>query len=102
MINNVFLCLQHKENRELSERISTLEIHSAAEMEKFHVQLKTLQEVEEVARHRGDLVTSLQEELELVRQELEKNKEVKQRYLFVLRMIFFINLFFRQNSILIV
>ncbi|ROL54648.1 Unconventional myosin-Va [Anabarilius grahami] len=67
---------QHKENRELSERISTLEIHSAAEMEKLHVQLKTLQEVEEEARHRGDLVTSLQEELELVRQELEKNKEM--------------------------
>ncbi|XP_067236757.1 unconventional myosin-Va isoform X2 [Chanodichthys erythropterus] len=67
---------QHKENRELSERMSSLEIHSAAEMEKLHVRLKTLQEVEEEARHRGDLVTSLQEELELVRQELEKNKEM--------------------------
>lgn len=82
MINNVFSFLQHKENRELSERISSLEIHSAAEMEKLHVQLKTLQEVEEEARHRGDLVTSLQEELELVRQELEKNKEVQFIYLF--------------------
>ncbi|KAK9952072.1 hypothetical protein ABG768_017931 [Culter alburnus] len=67
---------QHKENRELSEQISSLESHSAAEMEKLHMRLKTLQEVEEEARHRGDLVTSLQEELELVRQELEKNKEM--------------------------
>lgn len=40
------------------------------------MQVKTLQEAEEESRHRGDLVTSLQEELELVRQELEKNKEV--------------------------
>lgn len=82
MINNVFLCLQHKENRELSERINAQESHSAAEMEKLHVQLQILQEVGEEARHRGDLVTSLQEELELVRQELEKNKEVKMVYLF--------------------
>ncbi|XP_056095174.1 unconventional myosin-Va isoform X1 [Rhinichthys klamathensis goyatoka] len=67
---------QHKENRELSERMSGLESHSAADIEKLHIQLKSLQEVEEEARHRGDLVTSLQEELELVRQELEKNKEM--------------------------
>lgn len=88
MISNVFfMCLQHKENRELSERISAQESHSAADIEKLHVQLKTLQEVEEEARHRGDLVTSLQEELALVRQELEKNKEVK--CVFVLKMIFF-------------
>lgn len=87
MINNVFLCLQHKENRELSEQISSLESHSAAEMEKLHMRLKTLQEVEEEARHRGDLVTSLQEELELVRQELEKNKEVQFIYLFFLKFI---------------
>ncbi len=40
------------------------------------MQVKTLQETEEESRHRGDLVTSLQEELELVRQELEKNKKV--------------------------
>lgn len=79
------MCFQHKENRELSERISAQESHSAADIEKLHVQLKTLQEVEEEARHRGDLVTSLQEELALVRQELEKNKEVKRRCLFVLK-----------------
>lgn len=53
-----------------------MESHSAAELEKLHVQLKTLQEAEEESRHRGDLVTSLQEELEMVRQELEKSKEV--------------------------
>lgn len=79
------MCLQHKENRELSERMSGLESHSAADIEKLHVQLKTLQDVEKDARHRGDLVTSLQEELALVRQELEKNKEVK--CLFVLKII---------------
>ncbi|XDV53289.1 hypothetical protein PO909_021839 [Leuciscus waleckii] len=67
---------QHKENRELSERISAQESHSATDIEKLHMQLKTLQEVEEEARHRGDLVTSLQEELALVRQELEKHKEM--------------------------
>uniref|UniRef100_A0A671PSU7 Unconventional myosin-Va-like n=1 Tax=Sinocyclocheilus anshuiensis TaxID=1608454 RepID=A0A671PSU7_9TELE len=67
---------QHKDNRELSEQIRQMESHSATELEKLHMQLKTLQEAEEESRHRGDLVTSLQEELELVRQELEKNKEV--------------------------
>uniref|UniRef100_A0A672M6L6 Unconventional myosin-Va-like n=1 Tax=Sinocyclocheilus grahami TaxID=75366 RepID=A0A672M6L6_SINGR len=66
---------QHKDNRELSEQTRQMESHSATELEKLHVQLKTLQEAEEESRHRGDLVTSLQEELELVRQELEKNKE---------------------------
>ncbi|XP_016408908.1 unconventional myosin-Va-like isoform X2 [Sinocyclocheilus rhinocerous] len=67
---------QHKDNRELSEQIRQMESHSATELEKLHMQLKTLQEAEEESRHRGDLVTSLQEELELVRQELEKNKEM--------------------------
>uniref|UniRef100_A0A672PBU2 Unconventional myosin-Va-like n=1 Tax=Sinocyclocheilus grahami TaxID=75366 RepID=A0A672PBU2_SINGR len=67
---------QHKENRELSEQIRQMESHSATELEKLHLQLKTLQDAEEESRHRGDLVTSLQEELELVRQELEKNKEM--------------------------
>uniref|UniRef100_A0A8C1EXX7 Myosin VAb n=1 Tax=Cyprinus carpio carpio TaxID=630221 RepID=A0A8C1EXX7_CYPCA len=67
---------QHKENRELSEQTRQMESHSATELEKLHMQLKTLQEVEVESRHRGDLVTSLQEELELVRQELEKNKEM--------------------------
>uniref|UniRef100_A0A8C1XM90 Myosin VAb n=1 Tax=Cyprinus carpio TaxID=7962 RepID=A0A8C1XM90_CYPCA len=66
---------QHKENRELSEQIRQMESHSATELEKLHLQLKTLQDAEEESRHRGDRVTSLQEELELVRQELEKNKE---------------------------
>nr|XP_009296049.2 unconventional myosin-Va [Danio rerio] len=67
---------QHKENRELSEQIGAIESHSVVELEKLHVQLKTLQEAEEEARHREDLVTSLQEELDLVRRELEKNKEM--------------------------
>uniref|UniRef100_A0A671L7R6 Unconventional myosin-Va n=1 Tax=Sinocyclocheilus anshuiensis TaxID=1608454 RepID=A0A671L7R6_9TELE len=67
---------QHKENRELSEQIRHMESHSATELEKLHLQLKTLQDAEEESRHRGDLVTSLQEELELVCQELEKNKEM--------------------------
>ncbi|XP_067293105.1 unconventional myosin-Va isoform X3 [Pseudorasbora parva] len=67
---------QHKENRELSEQISALESHSAGEMEKLHMQLKTLEELKEEASHSRDLVTSLQEELESVRQELEKNKEM--------------------------
>ncbi|KAL1247231.1 hypothetical protein QQF64_022607 [Cirrhinus molitorella] len=67
---------QHKENRELSEQVRQMESHSATELEKLHLQLKTLQEVEEEAHQRGDLVMSLQEELEMVRQELEKNKEM--------------------------
>ncbi|KAI7812222.1 unconventional myosin-Va, partial [Triplophysa rosa] len=67
---------QHKENRELSERTSVLESHSAAELEKLHVQLRTLQVAEEDARHRGDQVSSLQEELETVRQELGKSKQM--------------------------
>lgn len=56
-----------------------MESHSAAELEKLHVQLRTLQVAEEDARHRGDQVSSLQEELEAVRQELEKSKQVSRR-----------------------
>ncbi|XP_051979039.1 unconventional myosin-Va isoform X1 [Xyrauchen texanus] len=67
---------QHKENRELSERICEVETHNAADLEKLNLQLKTLQGSEEEARHRTDQVTSLQEELELVRQELERYKEM--------------------------
>lgn len=67
---------QHKENRELSERISVIESHSASELEKLHVQLRTLQEAEEDACRRGDQVSSLQEELEVLRQDLEKSKQM--------------------------
>uniref|UniRef100_A0A672MCY4 Unconventional myosin-Va-like n=1 Tax=Sinocyclocheilus grahami TaxID=75366 RepID=A0A672MCY4_SINGR len=83
---------QHKDNRELSEQTRQMESHSATELEKLHVQLKTLQEAEEESRHRGDLVTSLQEELELVRQELEKNKEVIFIYFLKRYILFSINI----------
>uniref|UniRef100_A0A9J7XU62 Myosin VAb n=1 Tax=Cyprinus carpio carpio TaxID=630221 RepID=A0A9J7XU62_CYPCA len=84
---------QHKENRELSEQTRQMESHSATELEKLHMQLKTLQEVEVESRHRGDLVTSLQEELELVRQELEKNKEVIFIYFLKRNILFYLFLF---------
>uniref|UniRef100_A0A673MQB0 Unconventional myosin-Va n=1 Tax=Sinocyclocheilus rhinocerous TaxID=307959 RepID=A0A673MQB0_9TELE len=81
-MENKIMQLQRKldeQNREFSEQIRQMESHSATELEKLHLQLKTLQDAEEESRHRGDLVTSLQEELELVRQELEKNKEAYKR-----------------------
>lgn len=70
-----------------------MESHSATELEKLHMQLKTLQEVEVESRHRGDLVTSLQEELELVRQELEKNKEVIFIFFLKRNILFYLFLF---------
>uniref|UniRef100_A0A8C1KV93 Myosin VAb n=1 Tax=Cyprinus carpio TaxID=7962 RepID=A0A8C1KV93_CYPCA len=84
---------QHKENRELSEQTRQMESHSATELEKLHMQLKTLQEVEVESRQRGDLVTSLQEELELVRQELEKNKEVIFFFFLKRNILFYLFLF---------
>ncbi|XP_051975365.1 LOW QUALITY PROTEIN: unconventional myosin-Va-like [Xyrauchen texanus] len=69
---------QHKENQELTERISEAETQNAAEMEKLNLQFKKLQGSEEEACHRTDQVTLLQEELELVRQELERNKSCPQ------------------------
>lgn len=64
--------------------MSVIESHSESELEKLHVQLRTLREAEEDARHRGDQVSSLQEELEVVRQELKKSKQVERRNHFII------------------
>uniref|UniRef100_A0AAR2ISI7 Myosin VAb n=1 Tax=Pygocentrus nattereri TaxID=42514 RepID=A0AAR2ISI7_PYGNA len=67
---------QHKENRELLERLIVVESSSVSELEKLHSQLEALQGVEEDARHLGDQVSTLEEELGLTREELERNRKV--------------------------
>lgn len=69
--------LQHKENRELSERLCAVESWSMAEMDKLRTQLETLHRVEEEARRFCGQVSALQEELGLTRHELERNRKVR-------------------------
>ncbi|XP_058264169.1 unconventional myosin-Va isoform X2 [Hemibagrus wyckioides] len=67
---------QHKENRELSERLCAVESWSMAEMDKLRTQLESLHRVEEEARRFCGQVSALQEELGLTRHELERNRKI--------------------------
>ncbi|XP_034163176.2 unconventional myosin-Va isoform X2 [Pangasianodon hypophthalmus] len=67
---------QHKENRELSERLCAVESWSVAEMAKLRTQLETLHRVEEEARCFSGQVSALEEELGLTRHELERNRKM--------------------------
>ncbi|XP_060770466.1 unconventional myosin-Va [Neoarius graeffei] len=67
---------QHKENRELSERLCAVESWSMAEMDKLCTQLETLHRAEEEARRFSGQVSALEEELGLTRHELETSKKM--------------------------
>ncbi|XP_036432367.1 LOW QUALITY PROTEIN: unconventional myosin-Va [Colossoma macropomum] len=67
---------QHKENRELLERLIVVESSSASELEKLRSQIEALQGVEENAQRLGDQVSTLEEELGLTREELERNRKM--------------------------
>ncbi|MCJ8736139.1 hypothetical protein PDJAM_G00255520 [Pangasius djambal] len=67
---------QHKENRELSDRLCAVESWSMAEMDKLRTQLETLHRVEEEARCFSGQVSALEEELGLTRHELERNRKM--------------------------
>ncbi|XP_066523254.1 unconventional myosin-Va [Hoplias malabaricus] len=67
---------QHKENRELLERLIVVENSSVAELEKLRSQIECLQGVEEGARRLGEQVSTLEEELGITREELERNRKM--------------------------
>ncbi|XP_072528418.1 unconventional myosin-Va isoform X2 [Salminus brasiliensis] len=67
---------QHRENKELLERLIVVESSSVAELEKLRPQIEALQGVEEKARRLGDQVSTLEEELDMTREELERSKKM--------------------------
>jgi hypothetical protein len=70
--------LQHKENRELSERLRTVERSRAAEGERLGREVERLRVAEEESRVKADGVPSLLEQLSFLRQELETTREEKE------------------------
>ncbi|KAK3526293.1 hypothetical protein QTP70_022697 [Hemibagrus guttatus] len=67
---------QHKENRELSERLCAVESWSMAEVDKLRTQLENLHKLEEEAHRFCGQVSALQEELGLTQHELERNRKM--------------------------
>ncbi|KAM3869682.1 unconventional myosin-Va-like [Diretmus argenteus] len=62
---------QHKENRELSERLSVVEKTQAAERARLGTEMENLRAAEQEARTKAERVPSLLEQLSFLRQELE-------------------------------
>uniref|UniRef100_A0A673WJB8 Unconventional myosin-Va-like n=1 Tax=Salmo trutta TaxID=8032 RepID=A0A673WJB8_SALTR len=69
---------QHKENRELSERLRTVERSRAAESERLGREVERLRVAEEESRVKADGVPSLLEQLSFLRQELETTRLEKE------------------------
>ncbi|XP_041734564.1 unconventional myosin-Va isoform X2 [Coregonus clupeaformis] len=68
---------QHKENRELSERLRTVERSRAAESERLGREVERLRVAEEESRFKADGVPSLLEQLSFLHQELETTRGEK-------------------------
>ncbi|XP_059420726.1 unconventional myosin-Va-like isoform X2 [Carassius carassius] len=68
---------QNKENRAVSERLNSLEISHAAEFERLRVELTRLRGAEEDAKNNANKVTSLLEELERLRKDLQNTQKEK-------------------------
>ncbi|KTF78046.1 hypothetical protein cypCar_00014330, partial [Cyprinus carpio] len=68
---------QNKENRVLSERLNSLEVSHAAESERQRVELTRLRGAEEDAKNNANKVTSLLEELERLRKDLQNTQKEK-------------------------
>ncbi|TRY83411.1 hypothetical protein DNTS_020283 [Danionella cerebrum] len=68
---------QNKENRSLSERLNSLEISHASESERLRVEVTRLRGAEEDAKNNANKVTSLLEELERLRRDLQNTQKEK-------------------------
>ncbi|XP_073706088.1 unconventional myosin-Va [Garra rufa] len=68
---------QNKENRGLSERLNNLETSHATESERLRVELTRLRGAEEDAKNNANKVTSLLEELERLRKDLQNTQKEK-------------------------
>uniref|UniRef100_A0A3B4A8N8 Dilute domain-containing protein n=1 Tax=Periophthalmus magnuspinnatus TaxID=409849 RepID=A0A3B4A8N8_9GOBI len=69
--------LQHKENRELSERLHAVERIQALEREKQNKEFENLRRSEEEARAKAEAVPSLLEQLSFLHEELENTRKEK-------------------------
>lgn len=76
---NVFIiiCLQNKESRSVSEKLSSLETTYSAESERMRGELTRLRGFEEEAKNKTNQVSSLLEELEKLRRELSTTQQEK-------------------------
>ncbi|XP_057203384.1 unconventional myosin-Va isoform X2 [Triplophysa rosa] len=68
---------QNKDNRALSERLNGLEISHATESERLRTELTRLRGAEEEAKNNGNKVTTLLEELERLRKDLQITQKEK-------------------------
>ncbi|XP_048023818.1 unconventional myosin-Va isoform X11 [Megalobrama amblycephala] len=68
---------QNKDNRSLSERLNGLEISHAAESERLRVEVTRLRGAEEDAKNNANKVTTLLEELERLRKDLQNTQKEK-------------------------
>ncbi|PWA30523.1 hypothetical protein CCH79_00015367 [Gambusia affinis] len=69
---------QHKENRELSERLSVLEKTHTTEREKQCREIENLRSSEQEARAKAETVPSLLEQLSFIQEELENTRREKE------------------------
>lgn len=74
----VYLPLQHKENRELSERLNVVEKTQAMEREKLSREIENLHRSEQEARAKTETLPSLLEQLSFLQHELENTRREKE------------------------
>lgn len=74
----VYIPLQHKENRELSERLNVVGKNQAMERERFSREMENLRKSEQEARHKAETFPSLLEQLSFLQEELEKTCSEKE------------------------
>ena len=73
----VFPPLQHKENRELSERLNAVEKTFSVEREKQSREIQNLRRSEQEARAKAETVPSLLQQLTFLQHELENTRREK-------------------------
>lgn len=74
----VYPPLQHKENRELSERLNIVEKNHSVEREKQSREIKNLLRSEQEARAKAETLPSLLEQLSFLQHELENTRREKE------------------------
>lgn len=73
----MYLPLQHKENRELSERLIAVEKTQSVEKEKQSKEIEILRKSEQEARAKAETLPSLLEQLSFLQHELENTRREK-------------------------
>lgn len=74
----VFLPLQHKDNRELSERLNFMEKSQTTEREKQNREIENLRRSEQEAKTKAAALPSLLEQLSFLQHELENTRKEKE------------------------